>query len=63
VRDYELYGSDIAKVLCRFFLRAVHPWMKYFTLDQKQDSIKQDITNESESILRQQSVNQSIEYY
>ena len=62
-KDYELYGSDVAKVLCRRFVTINQRWKIYFTLDQSRNSIKQNIENENKNILTHQSINEPIEYY
>ncbi|CAF1370564.1 unnamed protein product [Adineta steineri] len=37
--NYELYGSDIAKALCRLFVNNGKRSTRYFTLDQSQNSL------------------------
>jgi hypothetical protein len=62
-KDYELYGSDIAKVLCRLFIKTTHQWKRYFTLDQKRNSIQQNVKLVENSISTYQSPIQTMQHY
>ena len=55
-QNYELYGSDAIKILCRHFIHNGERWRIYFTLDQR---LKENSTD----IFIDPSVKQKIEYY
>jgi hypothetical protein len=54
--NYELDGSDVAKILCRHFSNIGKRWRIYFTLDQRQNLIKQNIKGEIGPVLPSQTI-------
>jgi hypothetical protein len=60
-RNYESDGSDVIKVLCRYFTQSNQRWRIYFTLDQSQ-SLKQKYQKQ-EITLAYSTIQQSVQWY
>jgi hypothetical protein len=60
-RNYESDGSNVTKVLCKHFRKTGLRLRIYFTFDQKQDSIKRSL--KQESTLPSQPIKENIQFY